>query len=507
MRCQVKHARLIFWLTLILAIAGETAPTDAGQDGPEIVAKPVNVLFIAVDDLRPELGCYGVEYAQSPHIDALAKRSLSFSNHFVQVPTCGASRYALLTGQSPISSGGLRNDAFYNGETAINPNQLGGAQTFPEMFRRSGYRTVCIGKISHTADGRVFEYDGTGNGRMEIPQAWDDLATPFGNWKRGWGIFFAYANGVSREDGSGHRDLMEFTAQQDDDLPDGQMATAAIAKLKDLKQLDQPFFMGLGFFKPHLPFVAPQKDWEAFEGVEIPLPRHGKISASQYANYQSKEFFKYDFPYHKTRPLDDEKVLINRRAYLACLRYTDRQIGRVLKSLNDEGLTDSTIVVLWSDHGWNLGDSRQWAKHTALERAVRSPMMICVPGMKSAGMQSDSLVETIDLFPTLIDLCQPAFAKTEKQLDGKSLIPILDDPKTKIKEVSFSYWRDSVSVRSKDFRLIAKIKDQELGELDDIELYSAEQEFDPIMNLADQHPDVVSRLARKFKTESLKTKR
>jgi arylsulfatase A-like enzyme len=298
--------------------------------------------------------------------------------------------------------------------------------------------------------------------------------------------------------------VMQFTAQRDDDLPDGQMATAAIAKLKDLKQLEQPFFMGLGFFKPHLPFVAPQGDWDAFEGVEIPLPTHGETSASLFANNKSNEFFKYDFPYDKTRPLSDEKVLINRRAYLACLRYTDRQIGRVLEALDNEGLTDSTIVVLWSDHGWNLGDSRQWAKHTALERAVRSPLMISVPGMGSAGKQSDSLVETIDVFPTLIDLCHPSFTKIEKRLDGKSLVPILDDPQKQIKEVSFSYWRDSVSVRTKQFRLIAKIADKQLGELDNIELYSSEQQFDPVKNMADQYPDAVDRLVGKFKAEAMK---
>ncbi len=497
----MERVRMIVGVMVLLAI-GDLAIALA-EDMP-VIGKPANVLFIAVDDLRPELGCYGVEHARSPNIDALAKRSLVFTNHFVQVPTCGASRYALLTGRSPISSGALKNDALYNGDTALKSDPQEGAQSFPELFRRSGYRTVCIGKISHTADGRVFEYDGTGNGRMEIPQAWDDLATPFGRWKRGWGIFFAYADGVSREDGSGHRDLMQFTAQQDDDLPDGQMATAAIAKLKDLKQLKQPFLLGLGFFKPHLPFVAPQRDWDAFENVAIALPGHGETSASKFANNKSSEFFKYDFPYDKARPLSDEKVLLNRRAYLACLRYTDRQIGRVLTALDHEGLSDSTIVVLWSDHGWNLGDSRQWAKHTALERAVRSPLMISVPGMGSAGKQSDSLVETIDLFPTMVDLCKPSFAKTEKRLDGKSLVPILNDPQKQIKEVAFSYWRDSVSVRTKDFRLIATIKDKPLGELGDIELYSSKHEFDPVENLADQNPQVVGRLLGKFKIESMK---
>ncbi len=140
----------------------------------------------------------------------------------------------------------------------------------PELFRLHGYRTICIGKVSHTADGRVYEYNGQGDGRLELPGAWDELPTPFGPWERGWGIFFAYANGRHREDGQGHRDVMEFVAEEDDDLPDGLLASTAIEQLQNLASRDQPFFLAVGFFKPHLPFVATREDWEAFENVEIP---------------------------------------------------------------------------------------------------------------------------------------------------------------------------------------------------------------------------------------------
>ena len=156
-----------------------------------IASEKPNVLFIAVDDLRPELGCYGVNYALSPNLDKFANTSVIFRNHYVQVSTCGASRYALLTGRSPNNSGAMQNNALHGGRTAIQDKQLPGAQTMPELFRRSGYETVLIGKISHTADGRVFSYNGKGDGRHEMPGAWDRLATPMGQWKRGWGIFFA----------------------------------------------------------------------------------------------------------------------------------------------------------------------------------------------------------------------------------------------------------------------------------------------------------------------------
>ncbi len=288
---------------------------------------PPNILFIAIDDLRPELGCYGAQYAKTPHLDSLAKTSVTFLKHYVQVATCGASRYALLTGRSPKNSGAMKNHALYSGATAIRQEKLPGAQTMPELFRRSGYETVLIGKISHTADGRVFAYDGKGNGHPEVPGAWNQLATPMGQWKRGWGIFFAYSGGRHREDGGGHRNLMEFVARKDTDLPDGLMAEAAVVKLGELKKAEKPFFMGLGFFKPHLPFVAPKQDWDIFEDVDIPPPADEKPFSSPY-RHGSGEFFKYATPYEKTRPLSREAANTARRAYLACVRYVDRQVEK-----------------------------------------------------------------------------------------------------------------------------------------------------------------------------------
>lgn len=403
----------------VLFILLTFTPTFASEND----SRP-NVLFIAIDDLRTELGCYGHDYVDSPNLDQLAADGVLFNNHFVQVATCGASRYALLTGQSPWRSGALGNRTVYEGKTKLLPEQQAGAQTMPELFRRNGYRTVLIGKISHTADGRVYEYDGTGDGHPELPLAWDDYATPLGPWKRGWGIFFAYRGGRHREDGQGHLDLMEFTAENDDELPDGMMATEAIEKLGELKNRKEPFFMGLGFFKPHLPFVAPRQDWEAMSDREIPPPPHPQKPGSSWW-HKSGEFYKYDMPWEKTRPLAEEDAITARRAYLACVRYTDRQVGRVLAALDELGLRNNTIVVVWGDHGWHLGDSAIWGKHSPFERAVKSTLLIRAPGMTNAGTHSNALVETIDLYPTLIDLCQPEFQQTHQPLDGRSLKPIL----------------------------------------------------------------------------------
>ncbi len=450
-----------------------------------------NVLFIAMDDLRPELGCYGVSYAQSPNLDRLAKQGVLFTNHFVQVPTCGASRYALLTGRSPAHSGVTRsNSGFYQGHSALAHAQTRGAQTMPELFRRNGYRTVCIGKISHTPDGKVFSDSGKGDGRPELPNAWDLLATPYGPWKRGWGIFFAYAGGRHREDGQGHKDLMEFMAEKDEDLPDGLMAKQAIEQLHELKQNKTPFFLGLGFFKPHLPFVATQADWNAVAQTDVPPPPHPEKVKSPYW-HRSGEFYKYNFPFPKEHPLPPKDQLHVRRAYLAAARYTDRQVGKVLDALQRLGLADSTIVIVWGDHGWHLGDSGIWGKHTPFERAVHSPLIIRAPGISKNGLHCNAPVETIDIYPTLVDLCQPTFTTTEHPLNGTSLKPLLQGKYAHQRKAAISYWGRAISVRTSKYRLIAT---NQKGKFTKVELYNIEKCPDPVTNIASQHTTVVDRL-------------
>jgi arylsulfatase A-like enzyme len=453
-----------------------------------------NVLLIAVDDLRTELGCYGLPYVQSPNLDRLASQGVLFSNHFVQVPTCGASRYALLTGRSPSRSGALGNNAMVSGPSQLNPQQLDGAQTMPELFRRSDYRTILIGKISHTPDGKVFEYNGSGDGRDEMPNAWIELATPYGSWKRGWGIFFAYANGLHREDGGGHQDLMEFVAENDEDLPDGLMARTAIERLGDLKDWPHPFFMGLGFFKPHLPFVAPKCDWEAMADVDVPPPpRPEKIDSPYW--HTSGEFYKYDMSFEKTRPLAAADRITAQRAYLACVRYVDRQIGKVLEELDRQGLAESTIVVVWGDHGWHLGDSAIWGKHSPFERALKSTLIIRAPGASKPGLKCDALVESLDLYPTLVDLCGPKFTKTEHPLDGHSLRPLLNGEKDSIRDAALSYWRSEVSIRTADHRLITTLGKNGPSKT---ELYEMGQGPDPVENMVEKEPEVVQAMLKRL---------
>ncbi len=446
------------------------------------------MLLIAVDDLRTELGCFGVEHARTPNIDRLAAEGVLFRNHFAAVPTCGASRYALLTGRSPGSSG-VRggNQALYQGAAAIRAEVQAGAQTMPELFRRSGYHTVCLGKISHTPDGRVFAYDGQGDGRAELPHAWDELATPFGPWQRGWGAFFAYAQGRHREDGEQHRDLLEFVAQKDEELPDGLIAREAVQQLRALRDRDEPFFLGVGFYKPHLPFVATQGDWEVLAEVEVPPPAAPDRPDSNYW-HESGEFYRYDAPFPETRPLAPADSLRARRAYLACVRLVDRQVGKLLAAVDELGLEENTIVVLWGDHGWMLGDSQVWGKHVPHERALHSPLIIRAPGVSAAGLRSDALVETTDLYPTLMDLAAPSFSRTEHELDGVSLRPLLDGSAHSVRTAAVSYWGLVTSVRTETHRLIFS---GEPEAAQDVELYAMDDGPDPQRNRAAEEPEVV----------------
>ena len=489
-RQRVKLISSVAQKILMLA-SGLTAVGTYGAEPPDDNVNRYNVLFIAVDDLRPELGCYGVDYTQTPHLDRFAGGALRFTRHYVSVATCGASRYAMLTGRSPRNSGVTAgNNAFFNGPTALDGRELAGAQSMPELFRRSGYHTCLLGKISHTADGRVFAYDGTGDGRAEMPHAWDESLTPMGSWQRGWGIFFSYASGRHREDGSGYMPLWEFDADEDEQLPDGLLASRAIERLQEYQSNGQRFFMGLGFFKPHLPFVATRGDWVAFVDQDIPLPPPEKIQSPYFSN--SGEFYKYEAEHEKTYPLANDAIRNSRRAYLACVRYVDRQIGRVLDALRELGLARNTVVVVWGDHGWHLGEQQIWAKHTPFERANRSVLMISTPGMRTAGKMSSSLAASIDIYPTLLEVCRPSFRKVRFALDGKSLVPILNHERTRVRDVAISYWRKAVSVRDDRYRLV--ITNPPSEDRPD-ELYDLSERLDSVENLAARLPEVCQRLA------------
>lgn len=235
----------------------------------EETTTPPNILFIAVDDLRPELACYGKSYVHSPNFDQLAAESSLFENHFVTVPTCGASRYNLITGRLPKSPGDLSNQASVT--NIANKPEDERPVTFMQALRQNGYYTVGIGKISHHPDGYVYGYLDPKSDKIELPGSWDEMHFNNGKWGTGHHAFFGYADGSNRNEMDKAVKPYEAAEVDDKGYPDGLTADLAIQKLKSLKQQQKPFFLGVGFFKPHLPFTAPKKYWDLYDEVDIPL--------------------------------------------------------------------------------------------------------------------------------------------------------------------------------------------------------------------------------------------
>ncbi|MFS4417232.1 sulfatase-like hydrolase/transferase [Maribacter sp. 2307ULW6-5] len=263
-------------------------------------ARP-NVLFIAVDDLRPELGIYGGQ-ALTPNMDALAQEGALFEHHYVQVPTCGASRYALLTGHRPSQPQHLRNDAIEKAFSQPRPDAL--PETFVHRLKQAGYHTVGIGKISHSADGFVYGYRDSVSSLRELPQSWSELKFDAGPWETGWNAFFAYANGENRQSLNKQVKPYEKAKVEDEGYPDGRIANLALSTLAALKERDTPFFLGVGFFKPHLPFNAPERYWEAYQREAIALAPNTAAPQNRYPGALHKD------PYETKNVAPEQRAIV-----------------------------------------------------------------------------------------------------------------------------------------------------------------------------------------------------
>ena len=472
-------ARVLLASVMIALSAGVRAEAEE--------AKPPNVLFIAVDDLRPELKSFGQEHMVTPHMDALAQRGRAFSRHYVEAPTCGAARYALLTGQYPKRNITYSNAAFRLYQDGVAP------PSFPQIFRENGYHTVQMGKVSHSPDGlrddqdRIAEVgiDNTYNNAPhkhftnpedpELPGAWDVLITPVGKWQTAWGAFFAYDRGETRR--RGRSAAVEAADVDDTGYPDGLMAERARQLLGELGERDEPFFFAVGFYKPHLPFNAPQKYWDLYErdAIDIshvdPLQRRGGEMINSYG--------------HSAEDFDDEahvrKIL---HGYYAATSYVDAQIGKVLDALDETGLAENTIVVLWGDHGFHLGENGIWGKHSLHEQSLRSPLIVRVPGMPRPGEMADGIVASVDIYPTLMEL---ANLPMPEHLDGQSFAAMLEDPKADPIgfAVGFNFPRGgpTQALRVDGWRYI-----QGDG------LYDRKNDPNERENVAEAHPELVERM-------------
>lgn len=456
----------------------------------KVTTKP-NILFIAIDDLRNELGVYG-SMVQSPNIDALANDGTLFTNHYVQVPTCGASRHALLTGYRPWKPIHLSNQAIE--KELSNKAEDSIPETFIHRFKQEGYHTVGIGKISHSADGLVYGYEEEPSQKKELPHSWSELVFDSGKWKTGWNAFFAYANGENRQ--SLKKQVKPYEAGDVDDngYPDGLTTQLAISKLRELKNQDKPFFMGLGFFKPHLPFNAPKKYWNLYKRDSIPLSMNQNIPGqiNLKSLHGSGEFNQYALGEEKAgleQSVSEAYAKKLRHGYFAAISYIDAQVGKITKELEDLGLAENTIIVVWGDHGWHLGDQRVWGKHTLFENALKSTLIVKSPKLKNQNKKAETIIESVDIYPTLLEL---GGITLNHKIDGDSFVNDLEGSSKKDKKnsIAYSYFNKGISVRTARYRLTKYYRPEEPF----IELYDHFTDSYETKNIAAENEEIVSKL-------------
>jgi arylsulfatase A-like enzyme len=459
-----------------------------------LAAAPPNVLFIAVDDLRPELRCYGETHMHTPHMDALASQGRMFRNHYVAVPTCGASRYALMTGLRPTTATD-GNNAF---ETQMPSSLPAQPESWADLLRRNGWHTVTLGKVSHEPDG--YRWNSPSNnydiGRSSATSAdmrfsWNEILYDHGKWGAQRYPLFAYADGSGRVanvspaweigvNGNGQ-------SLPDEAYPDGQMAQAAIGKLREFADDGTRFCLAVGFFKPHLPFNAPKAYCDLYDPATLPggSPTAPPTGANSTTTANSGEIDQY------TAGSDRAKL---RHAYFACVSYIDAQVGKLLAELDALGLADNTIVVLWGDHGFRLNDYGRIGKHTVLERALETPLIIRPPASLRpevfAGVPAQGVVETIDIYPTIAELC--GLTPPDSAV-GSSLVPMLRNPFAPGKNHAFSIYNSMTTIRTPGWRLIDTNGDKDLYNLTTFRY--------EVADVSASNPSVVSTLSANLSTQ------
>jgi len=397
--------------------------------------KKLNILFIAIDDLRPEIGCYGEKVVQSPNIDRLASEGMRFDRAYCQEAICGPSRASLMTGMRPDSIRVVENSTYFR--TTV-PDVV----TLPQHFSNHGYLTVYIGKIFH---GKMVDKELSWNFDAVKPPRPQPL--PMGGYqmpenratvKRRREEVFKKYNGKFGKGGNGLACGPAYEAGNvvDNMYEDGYSADCAVATLQKLKKMDKPFFLGVGFHKPHLPFIAPKKYFDLYNPADIsladnPFAPQNAPTMSLHASFELRT--RMGIPKSGDIPEETARRLIH--AYMACVSYVDAQIGKILRELERLGLREHTIVMLWGDHGWHLGEHGIWGKATNYEIATRVPLIVSAPGQRAKGVGCSALVELVDMYPTL---CELAGLPLPSHLEGKSFAPLLDDPSKPWKKAAFS---------------------------------------------------------------------
>lgn len=470
--------------TLLLAALGQ----------PGSAADRPNVLLLLVDDLKPSFGAYGDRWVQSPNLDALAASGVRFDAAYCNQAVCAPSRNNLLTGARSTSLG------IYNLGTHFR-NAVPDAVTLPQYFKQHGYHSAGIGKVFHI---------GHGNTNDELswsvpfqPDKVIDYVLPEstgGQLTREEALF---SNKSAR--GLPRGAAWERVEVDDNAYADGRIASEGIERLRKYDQSGEPFFLTLGFTKPHLPFCAPAKYWDLYDPDQLPMPQFEQqpAGAPEYAGKTIGELNQYK-PVPENPPLSDDLKRTLIHGYYAALSYMDAQVGRVLDELQRLDLADNTIVVLWGDHGYHLGDHGTWTKHTNYEQANRIPIIIRAPGVTRPGSESAALIESVDIYPTLTELAGLPHPSGPQPIDGQSLLAVLTDPSATVRDHAYHCFpragRLGQAVRTDRYRLV---KWKRFGAPDntaEYELYDYQEDPLETKNLASDRPDVVRLLREKLAT-------
>ena len=443
--------------------------------------KRPNVLFIAVDDLRPEVNASGSNVIKTPNLDRIAARGTTFDRAYCQQAVCSPSRSSLMTGRRPDAT------RVWDLETHFR-TALPDAVTVAQYFKNHGYHSMSMGKIFH--------------GGFDDPQSWSVPSQYPKSPQYASEAALKMQNDPANTDKKGRArgSAVEDADVPDDTYADGKIARLAVKTLGELKQSTKPFFLAVGMLKPHLPFVAPKKYWDLYDPAKIYVPAFQKLPAGApgFVGHTNGELKSYaDIP--KNGAIDDALARRLRHGYYAAISYMDAQVGLVLDALEKEGLADNTVIVLWGDHGWQLGEHGLWHKHTNFEVSARSPLIISAPGQKAVGRKSLSLAEFIDIYPTLADLCG---LPKPKDVEGVSLKPVLDDAAASVRPVAISQYPRSdggkslmgYSIRDDRWRLTLW-RDRKDNSINATELYDEVGDPHETVNVATK-PELAEVIAR-----------
>lgn len=456
-----------------------------------------NVLLILVDDLKPALGAYGDSVAHSPQIDKLASRGMRFDLAFCNQAVCAPSRFNLMLGSHSTSSG------LYDLGSQLR-ERVPDAVTLPQYFARHGYRTESLGKIFHIGHGNHGDPESFSVPHFadKVIEYLDPASTDGGKLTREEALFTNQRLGEIPSLPRGA--AFEAPVAEDDDYADGRVAAETIRRLRAAKERRDrdgtPFFIAAGFVRPHLPFSAPKKYWDLYDRDALPLPEYEEApkGAPEVAVKRGGEIVAYK-PVPERGPMSEalKRELIH--GYYASVSYVDAQIGRVIDELDRLELADDTLIVLWGDHGFHLGDLGIWTKHTNYEQANRIPLLFIAPGVTRPGASTRHLAETVDIYPTLAELAGLPAPTGPQAIDGISLVPVLRDSDTRLRDHAYHiYPRGKLgrAIRTERHRMVEwkRIGDDE--DTAEYELYDYQTDPLETENLAEQKPEVLAGLKR-----------